>query len=115
MDHDSTGAFIRRWVPELQDVGSDWIHEPWKMDASQQQNAQVKIGDTYPAPLTEHSPAVKLARAKMADVFRREGFREASKAVYEKLGSRRRQPMRSGRTQRVKRAEKPKSQLSFFD
>ena len=115
IDHDPTGAFIRRWVPELQDVGSDWIHEPWKMDASQLQNAQVKIGDTYPAPLTEHSPSVKLARAKMADVFQRKGFREASKAVYEKLGSRRRQPKRSGRSQKVKRADKPNSQLSFFD
>ena len=115
MDHASTGASIRRCVPELQDVGSDWIHEPWKMDASQQQNAQVKIGDTYPAPLTEHSPSVKLARAKMADVFHRKGFREASKAVYEKLGSRRRQPKRSGRSQKVKRADKPNSQLSLFD
>ena len=65
------------------------IHEPWKMDAGQQQKAQVKIGDTYPAPLTEHASAVKLARAKMAEVFRREGFRQTSKVVYEKLGSRR--------------------------
>ena len=85
------------------------------MDASQQQNAQVKIGGTYPSPLTEHGPAVKLARAKMADVFRRDGFREASKVVYEKLGSRRRQSKRSGRSQKVKRADKPNSQLSFFD
>ena len=55
--------------PELQEVGSDWIHEPWKMDAVQQQKAQVKIGDTYPAPLTEHTSAVKIARVKMAEVF----------------------------------------------
>ena len=115
MDHDPSGAFIRRWVPELQEVGSDWIHEPWKMDAGQQQKAQVKIGDTYPAPLTEHASAVKLARAKMAEVFRREGFRQTSKVVYEKLGSRRRQPKRSGRPSKVKPAEKPNAQLSFFE
>ncbi|MGB0192877.1 MAG: FAD-binding domain-containing protein [Candidatus Micropelagos thuwalensis] len=115
MDHDPSGAFIRRWVPELQEVGSDWIHEPWKMDAGQQQKVQVKIGDTYPAPLTEHASAVKLARAKMAEVFRREGFRQTSKVVYEKLGSRRRQSKRSGRHSKVKQEEKPKAQLSFFD
>ena len=115
MDHDPSGAFIRRWVPELQEVGSDWIHEPWKMDAGQQQKAQVKIGDTYPAPLTEHASAVKLARAKMAEIFRREGFRQTSKVVYEKLGSRRRQPKRSGRPSKVKQAEKPNAQLSFFE
>ena len=115
MDHDPTGAFIRRWVPELQEVDSNWIHEPWKMDAVQQQKSQVKIGDTYPAPLTEHASAVKLARVKMAEVFRREGFREASKVVYEKLGSRRQQPKRSGRSSKVKQAVKPSSQLSFFE
>ena len=115
MDHDSTGAFIRRWVPELQHVGSDWIHEPWKMDAVQQQKAQVKIGDSYPAPLNEHATAVKSARAKMADVFRREGFREASKIVYDRLGSRRRQPKRTARTKKVKQAMQSKAQLSFFD
>ena len=85
------------------------------MDAGQQQKAQVKIGDTYPAPLTEHASVVKLARAKMAEVFRREGFRETSKVVYEKLGSRRRQSKRSGRPSKVKSAEKPNAQLSFFE
>ena len=84
------------------------------MDAVQQQKAQVKIGDTYPAPLTEHASAVKIARVKMAEVFRREGFREASKVVYEKLGSRRK-PKRSGRPSKVKLAEKPNAQLSFFE
>ena len=84
------------------------------MDAVQQQKAQVKIGDTYPAPLTEHASAVKIARVKMAEVFRREGFRETSKVVYEKLGSRRRQPKRSGRL-KIKLAEKPNAQLSFFE
>ena len=69
----------------------------------------------HPAPLTEHASAVKIARVKMAEVFRREGFREASKVVYEKLGSRRRQPKRSGRPSKVKLAEKPNAQLSFFE
>ena len=51
----------------------------------------------------------------MAEVFRREGFRQTSKVVYEKLGSRRRQSKRSGRPSKVKPAEKPNAQLSFFE
>ena len=27
--HDPTGAYVRRWVPELQEVPDEWIHEPW--------------------------------------------------------------------------------------
>ncbi|MEO6714844.1 MAG: deoxyribodipyrimidine photo-lyase [Mycobacteriales bacterium] len=27
--HDPTGAYVRRWVPELRGVPDEWIHEPW--------------------------------------------------------------------------------------
>ena len=30
-DFDSEGKFIRLWVPELNDVPNQYIHEPWTM------------------------------------------------------------------------------------
>ena len=43
---DPTGAYVRRWVPELKDVPDDEIHEPWK--------APLMCRD-YPAPIVDHS------------------------------------------------------------
>ena len=30
-DHDPEGVFIKTWLPELNNVPSSLIHEPWKM------------------------------------------------------------------------------------
>ena len=30
-DHDKHGDYIRQWIPELYDVPTAYIHEPWKM------------------------------------------------------------------------------------
>ena len=36
---DPTGAYVRRWVPELAGVPDRFIHEPWRMDDATQAEA----------------------------------------------------------------------------
>ena len=45
---DPKGDYVRRWVPELKGVETDWIHEPWKSP---------KPIKGYPAPVVDHIAA----------------------------------------------------------
>jgi deoxyribodipyrimidine photo-lyase len=55
MKHDPEGLFIRRWLPELQDVPSEYVHEPWKMPMGLQRAIGVIIGKDYPKPIVDHA------------------------------------------------------------
>ncbi len=51
---DPDGAYIRKWIPELNDVPKKYIHEPWKMNKSDQQEYGCMLGKDYPEPIVDH-------------------------------------------------------------
>lgn len=51
---DPDGVYIRRWVPELEGVPTERIHEPWNMSDAEQEAAGCVIGKDYPAPIVDH-------------------------------------------------------------
>jgi deoxyribodipyrimidine photo-lyase len=54
---DPQGAYIRRWLPELAHVPLDFLHEPWKMEKSDQIKARCTLGADYPLPIVDHHAA----------------------------------------------------------
>jgi deoxyribodipyrimidine photo-lyase len=50
-DYDQHGEYVRLWLPELKNVPTEFIHEPWKMTQFQQIEYGVRLGVDYPNPI----------------------------------------------------------------
>lgn len=61
--YDPDGEYVRRWVPELAQVPTKYIHKPWTMPADTQREANCAIGKDYPAPIVDHAQAREVALA----------------------------------------------------
>jgi deoxyribodipyrimidine photo-lyase len=49
------------FVPELKNMPSAWIHEPWDAPADVLFKANVVLGKTYPKPIVDHFEEKMLA------------------------------------------------------
>jgi deoxyribodipyrimidine photo-lyase len=77
LDQDPTGAFTRRWVPELAQVPDGFLQEPWKWPG-----AAGLLGRRYPEPLVDVAAAARTARDTVWGLRRSAGFtREAARVV----------------------------------
>ena len=54
---DPTGAYVRRWIPELAALPDRYIHAPWTAPADTAARAHVRLGETYPHPIVDHARA----------------------------------------------------------
>ncbi len=66
--YDPEGDYIRRYVPELEDVPTEFIHAPHEMPGQLQHELRCVIGRRYPAPIVDHASAAAIYRKLFASV-----------------------------------------------
>jgi deoxyribodipyrimidine photo-lyase len=54
---DPDGAFIRRWLPQLEKLEGAAIHAPWLAKPAVLERAGVVLGRDYPLPIVDHEQA----------------------------------------------------------
>jgi deoxyribodipyrimidine photo-lyase len=77
--HDSEGIFIKKWLPELAEVPPALIHEPWKLNAIEQQFYNCEIGKDYPYPIVDIEATRKYASDRVWSVRKKAVVKEDGK------------------------------------
>lgn len=63
--YDPTGAFVRRFVPEIAGLPNSLIHKPWEATAIELAAAGIRLGTTYPHPIVD----LARGRARALEAF----------------------------------------------
>jgi deoxyribodipyrimidine photo-lyase len=60
---DPRREYLRRWLPELARLPDAWIHRPWEAPAAVLDEAGVRVGRDYPAPVVDFRESREAALA----------------------------------------------------
>lgn len=105
-DQDPTGAFTRRWVPELAVIPDKYLQEPWRAET-----ANDVLGKTYPDRIVDHVVAAREARDKVWAVRRGGSFHDEASAIQSKHGSRKSGIPNRGQRRRKRLSSKQNDQM----
>lgn len=63
---DPEGAYVRRFVPELADLPTRFVHAPWEAPRNVLEGSGIRLGETYPLPIIAHEQGRRRALDALA-------------------------------------------------
>lgn len=81
LEHDPDGVFIKKWVPELHNLPSAFVHKPWELTYLEQKDLKFELGIHYPRPIVELEEAGRKARKLIWDMRKDPLVREEAKRI----------------------------------
>lgn len=66
--YDPHGEYVRKYIPELRDVPTEYLGQPWTMPVEVQERAGCIIGEDYPEPVVNHKEAREAALERYRSV-----------------------------------------------
>ena len=88
-DHDPSGEFVRKWVPELVNVPKDYLQYPQLMSEFLQKKVGCIIGKSYPEPVVDLKISSLIARKNIFSIKALSTTKKQSNIAYQVHGSRR--------------------------
>lgn len=73
---DKDGAYTKKWVPELANLPSQYLHKPWEAPEEVLKAANVSLGKDYPLPLVDCSKSRDQALAYYQEYVRNKAKEE---------------------------------------
>jgi deoxyribodipyrimidine photo-lyase len=83
-EHDAEGLFIKKWIPELQDVPISLLHEPWKLNPIEQTFYNCEMGKDYPEPIVNIEETRKYASDIVWSFKKKDEVKEEGKRILKK-------------------------------
>ena len=62
---DPEGVFVRRFIPELENLPNSVLFSPWEASTELLDKCKVKLGETYPKPIVD----LKVSRERALEAF----------------------------------------------
>jgi len=63
--HDEKAVFIKKWLPELKDLPTEYAFQPWVMTNLEQKFSNFELGKDYPTPIVD----IKVTRKHALDTL----------------------------------------------